>query len=164
MKLGQRLVYWVAAMMLWLVLVWTFHYQELIVGGVAASLTALLFGGQLPLTPTRLLDPRRWFWLIVYVPVFAYQCLKSNIDVALRVLSPGLQLSPGIVKIRTILKSDVARVFLANSITLTPGTMAVDIVGDTLYIHWISVAAEDPREAARAIVGPFEFFLARIFD
>ncbi len=164
MKLGQRLVYWVAAMILWLVLVWTFHYQELIVGGVAASLTALLFGGQLPLTPTRLLDPRRWFWLIVYVPVFAYQCLKSNIDVALRVLSPGLQLRPGIVKIRTILKSDVARVFLANSITLTPGTMAVDIVGDTLYIHWISVAAEDPREAARAIVGPFEFFLARIFD
>lgn len=164
MKLGQRLVYWVAAMILWLVLVWTFHYQELIVGGVAALLTALLFGGQLPLTPTRLLDPRRWFWLIVYVPVFAYQCLKSNIDVALRVLSPGLQLRPGIVKIRTILKSDVARVFLANSITLTPGTMAVDIVGDTLYIHWISVAAEDPREAARAIVGPFEFFLARIFD
>jgi multicomponent Na+:H+ antiporter subunit E len=91
-------------------------------------------------------------------------CLKSNIDVALRVLSPGLQIKPGIVKIRTALKSDAARVFLANSITLTPGTMTVEMRDDVLYIHWIEVGAEDPVAAAQKIIGPFEFFLARIFD
>ncbi|MFO7651987.1 MAG: Na+/H+ antiporter subunit E [bacterium] len=162
--MARRLTYWLAAMLVWLVLVWTLHYQELVAGAVAALITALVFGAGLPLRPVKLLDPRRWFWLVIYIPVFVYQCLKSNIDVALRVLSPGLQLRPGIVKIRTALKSDIARVFLANSITLTPGTMAVDIVGDVLYIHWIEVATADPKAAAHAIIGPFEFFLARIFD
>lgn len=162
--MARRIAYWVASMLVWLTLVWTLHYQEVIAGAVAALITALAFGGALPLRPIRLLDPRRWFWLIVYIPVFTYQCLKSNIDVALRVLSPGLQLRPGIVKIRTSLKSEIARVFLANSITLTPGTMSVEILDDTLYIHWIEVATDDPKAAARAIIGPFEFFLARIFD
>ncbi len=162
--MARRLAYWVAALLVWLVLVWTLRYEEVIAGGGAALITALIFGANLPLHPLKLLDPRRWFWLLAYIPVFGYQCLKSNIDVALRVLSPGLQLRPGIVKIRTTLKSDIARVFLANSITLTPGTMTVDISDDMLYIHWIEVATDDPKAAARAIIGPFEFFLARIFD
>jgi multicomponent Na+:H+ antiporter subunit E len=147
-----------------MVLVWTWQYEEVIAAAAVALLTALVFGANLPTQPIKLLQPRRWFWLLAYIPVFAYQCLKSNIDVALRVLSPGLQIKPGIVKIRTSLKSDIARVFLANSITLTPGTMTVEMKDDVLYIHWIEVGAEDPVAAARTIIGPFEYFLARIFD
>jgi multicomponent Na+:H+ antiporter subunit E len=162
--MARRLTYWLAAMLVWLVLVWTFHYQELLAGAVAALMTALVFGAGLPLRPVKLLDPRRWFWLAVYIPVFAYQVLKSNIDVALRVLSPGLQIRPGIVRIHTSLKSDIARVFLANCITLTPGTMSVEVHDDKLYIHWIEVATGDPDAASRVIAGPFEFFIARIFD
>jgi len=101
---------------------------------------------------------------LAYIPVFAYMCVKCNVDVALRVLSPGLQLKPGIVKIRTSLKSDIARVFLANSITLTPGTMTVELNDDVLYVHWIEVGSNDPVEAGKAIIGPFEYFLSRIFD
>jgi len=148
----------------WILLVYTLHYQEVIAGAGVALLTAVLFGRYLPLDPKRLLNPVRWFWLIVYIPVFAYMCLKSNIDVALRVLSPGLQMKPGIVKIKTRLESDIARVLLANSITLTPGTMTVEIKGDTLYIHWIEVEAGDVAATSKAIIGPFEYFLARIFD
>lgn len=160
----RRIAYFIAGVVVWLVLVWTLHYQELIAGAGVALITAVVFGGLLPLKPSRLLNPVRWFWLVVYIPVFAWQCLKSNIDVALRVLSPGLQLKPGIVKIRTTLKSDIARVMLANSITLTPGTMTVELTGDVLYIHWIEVGTLDSVEAARTIIGPFEFFLSRIFD
>ena len=162
--MSRRIAYFVAGLLVWLVLVWTFHYQELVAGIGVALLTAAVFGGSLPLAPVKLLQPARWFWLLVYIPVFAYQCLKSNIDVALRVLAPGLQIKPGIVRIRTSLKSDAARVFLANSITLTPGTMTVEMRDDVLYIHWIEVGAEDPVSAAKKIIGPFEFFLARIFD
>ena len=147
-----------------MLLVYTFQYQEVLVGVGVALLTAVFFGRHLPVQPSRLLHPVRWFWLLVYIPVFVYMCLKANIDVALRVLSPGLQIRPGIVKIRTNLKSDVARVFLANSITLTPGTMTVEIKDDVLYIHWIEVGASDITAASKAIVGPFEYFLARIFD
>lgn len=162
--MSRRIAYFVLGFAVWVLLVYTFHYQEVIAGIGVALLTAVLFGKSLPLQPSKLLSPVRWFWLLAYIPVFAYMCVKCNIDVALRVLSPGLQLKPGIVKIRTSLKSDIARVFLANSITLTPGTMTVELKDDVLYIHWIEVGSNDPAEAGKAIIGPFEYFLSRIFD
>jgi len=160
----RRIAYFFAGFVVWMVLVWTLHYQEVVAGIGVALLTAAVFGGTLPMQPVKLVQPRRWFWLLVYIPVFAYECLKSTIDVALRVLSPGLQLKPGIVRIKTRVKSDVGRVFLANSITLTPGTMTVEIKDDVLYIHWIEVGSDDPVAAAKRIIGPFEYFLTRIFD
>jgi multicomponent Na+:H+ antiporter subunit E len=162
--MGKRFAYFVLGFVVWMILVYTFQYQEVIVGLGVALLTTVIFGRHLPLQPAKLLNPVRWFWLLVYIPVFAYMCLKANIDVALRVLSPGLLIKPGIVKIRTQLKSDIARVFLANSITLTPGTMTVEIKEDVLYIHWIEVGEGDMTAASKAIIGPFEYFLARIFD
>jgi multicomponent Na+:H+ antiporter subunit E len=162
--MAKRLAYFVLGFVVWMLLVWTLDIQEVVAGLGVGILTAALFGSYLPVKPSRLLNPVRWFWLLVYVPVFGYQVVKSNIDVALRVLSPGLQIRPGIIKVKTRLKSDIARVFLANSITLTPGTMTVEVKDDVLYIHWIEVGAEDLEGATRAIVGPFEYFIGRIFD
>lgn len=162
--MARRFCYWVAGFAVWLLLTWSVDWQEIIAGAVVSFVAAAAFGGRLPIEPRKLLNPARWFWLLVYIPVFVYQCFKSNVDVALRVLSPGLQIKPGIVKIRTRLTSEVGRVFLANSITLTPGTMSVELTGDVLYIHWIEVGSDDPDTAARQIVGPFEYFLHRIFD
>lgn len=162
--MARRFAYFIVGWIIWLLLGWTLNYQELIAGAAVAFITAGLFGGYLPLEVGKLFNPVRWFWLLVYIPVFGWQCLKANIDVALRVLSPGLNLKPGIVKIKTSLKSDIAKVFLANSITMTPGTLTVEIKDDTLYIHWIEIRSEDPEEMARLIKGPFEFFLKRIFD
>lgn len=162
--MSRRLLFWAAGFVVWLLLTWTLNYQEVIAGLAVSFLASAVFGGYLPVEPVKLINPVRWFWLIVYIPVFLYQCLKSNIDVALRVLSPGLQLRPAIVRVKTSLVSEVGRVFLANSITLTPGTMTVELRDDMLYIHWIEMGSEDPVKAARAIFGPFEFFLRRIFD
>jgi multicomponent Na+:H+ antiporter subunit E len=75
-----------------------------------------------------------------------------------------MPLKPGIVKVKTTLKSDIAKTFLANSITMTPGTMSVDVVDDILYIHWIWVHEEDIEKATKIIVGPFEKYIANIFD
>jgi len=162
--MAKRIAYFIAGVIVWVLLSWTLHYQEVLAGVAVSAIAAGMFGGNLPLKASKLLNPVRWFWLLVFIPVFIWQCLKANIDVALRVLSPGLNLKPGIVKIKTNLKSDIARVFLANSITMTPGTLTVEIKDDNLYIHWIEVRSEDPEECARMIKGPFEFFLARIFD
>lgn len=162
--IARRVALLVLCFGVWFLLVWSTGWQEVVFGFGAAVLAAIFFGNIFPVGFARLLNPVRWFWLLVYVPVFVWQCLRANVDVALRVLAPGLELRPGIVRIRTSLKSDIARVFLANSITLTPGTMSVELVGDTLYIHWIEVTTDDPDAAARRIIGPFEFFLKRIFD
>ncbi|MCK4510510.1 Na+/H+ antiporter subunit E, partial [bacterium] len=57
----------------------------------------------------------------------------------------------------------LAKTFLANSITLTPGTFTLDIIGDTLLVHWIVVKSEDGEEAARLISGRFEKYLKAVF-
>ncbi|GAG73932.1 unnamed protein product [marine sediment metagenome] len=98
--------------------------------------------------------------------MFLWECFKANLDVAYRVLHPRLPINPGIVKVRTKLTTDTALTFLANSITLTPGTMSVDIDKDNgiLYIHWIDVKTKDVESATRIIVDRFEKVLKKIFD
>lgn len=164
MRVARTVTYWFAALAVWLLLSWDVGLATIVSGVVFGLIAALWFGGELPIRPARLLNPVRWFWVLVYIPVFAWECFKANIDVAMRVLSPGLMLRPGIVKIRTTLKSEIARAFLANSITMTPGTMTVEIQDDVLYIHWIDVKTDDPQLAGKMIKGPFEKLLARIFD
>jgi len=81
-------------------------------------------------------------------------------------LHPRLPINPGIVKVKTKLTTDTALTFLANSITLTPGTMSVDIDKDNgiLYIHWIDVKTKDVESATKIIVERFEKILKKIFD
>jgi multicomponent Na+:H+ antiporter subunit E len=76
-----------------------------------------------------------------------------------------MPIHPGIVKIKTSLKSDSAITALANSITLTPGTLTVDVTDDGyLYVHWINVKATDTDEASKLIAQKFEYFIERIFE
>ena len=85
-------------------------------------------------------------------------------DVALRVINPKLPINPGIVTYKTKLKSDTAKVFLANSITLTPGTLSIDVIGDELFIHWIDVTSDDPEVIFNEIGSDFERILKEIFE
>ena len=57
----------------------------------------------------------------------------------------------------------MGRLILANSITLTPGTLTIDIKEDTLYIHWIDVKTEDIDKATENIVRKFEKYLEKIY-
>jgi multicomponent Na+:H+ antiporter subunit E len=108
--------------------------------------------------------PQRLFWALIYVPVLFLHVVRANLDVAYRVLHPALPIRPGIVKATTSLKSPAGRVLLANSITLTPGTLSVDLVDDVLYIHRIYVPETDPDEKTRQSLAKFEGFLRRIFE
>ena len=76
-------------------------------------------------------------------------------------------MSPGIlVKVKTGLKSESGLTFLANSITLTPGTMSVDIDRENgcIYVHWINVKDADTEKATQIIANKFEKVLSRIFE
>lgn len=145
---------------------WDGSYQTVywIIGAVVSLLTAIVFGRHFLKGTFKVLNPLRYFWLIIYIPIFLWECIKANFDVAYRVIHPALPIKPGIVKVKTILKSDIARVMLANSITMTPGTLSVDITGDTLYIHWINVRSKNPAVYTKMITGRFENLLKRIFE
>ncbi len=85
--------------------------------------------------------------------------IKSNFKLAYIVLTPGLPINPGIVKVRTKLKSPMARLLLANSITLTPGTLTIELEGEWLYVHWVTVESADIEVATQSIVAGFERYL-----
>jgi len=135
-----------------------------VVGVIVALLGTVVFGGYFTKKPMKFLQLHRLFWIIVYIPVFIWYMLRANIDVAYRVLHPERPIKPGIVKIKTSLKSDIAKVFLANSITLTPGTMTCEIEDEYLYIHWIWVQTSAMDKASKIIASPFEKYLRRIFE
>ena len=80
--------------------------------------------------------PVYWAWL-------AWQIVKANVDVARRILNPRLDISPTLIKVRGSQRDDVGRVTYANAITLTPGTVSIDIVGREITVHAISREAAD---------------------
>lgn len=155
---------------LWLLLNWPkpgvgFDRQILYLGLGVALLVSVVFRKILTPGVSKFFSPKRWFWFLIYVPVFFYYCIKANLDVLYRVIHPDMPIKPGIVKIKTSLRSHSALTALANSITLTPGTMSVDITEDGyIYIHWIYVRSTDTEEASKIIAGPFEKFIRRIFE
>jgi len=163
----SRIVLFFIALLAWFMLTWPPDIQHIIIGIAVSAFVSFITGDLFIRRPHMLKHPLRyWYFFAHYVPIFLWQCLKANIDVAYRVLHPKLPINPGIVKVKTDLKTDTALTFLANSITLTPGTMSVDIDKDNgvLYIHWIDVKASDTKGATEIIVKRFEEILKKIFE
>ncbi len=166
----RRLVYFIVGFVIWIIWTWPFvegqiDIQIVVAGLIASACVAVLFHEMLPKEHHVFLSPLRLFWLLVYVPVFFYYMVKANFDVLYRVLHPKMPIKPGIVKIKTNLKTDSGITALANSITLTPGTMTVDLTDDGyLYIHWINVQSGDLEQATKIIAGKFEWFIKKIFE
>ena len=115
--------------------------------GVFLSIVAGIFGRKLLFKneDSRMLNPVRWLYFIAYLGPFLFAMAKANIDVAYRVITG--RINPGIVKISPNLKTDLGITMLGNSITLTPGTLSVDIdeKANDLYIHWINVKHKEPE-------------------
>lgn len=162
----SKIVLFIIGFIVWMLLGWPPDLQHAIIGIFVAGLVTFLTGDMFTKRPHHFMHISRYLWFAYYVPVFIWECLRANIDVTLRVINPTLPINPGIVKVKTILKSDTALTFLANSITLTPGTLCVDIdqKEGTLYIHWIDVKAIDVEKATQLIVARFEKILKRIFE
>lgn len=160
----KQLAWFISLIAIWLLLTWSLDPQQVIVGVVVSICLALILSKLGRDVTGKICNPIRWFWFDLYLVYFFYYCIRANLDVAYRVLNPNMPIRPGIVKVRTELQSDVAKTFLANSITLTPGTLTVDIVDDHLFIHWINIVTDDPQKRTDIIVKRFENMLRRIFE
>ena len=148
----------------WLLLTSDFSVANLLVGAATALVTSLIFAKYFFKNVVKFLQPERYFWFLVFLVIIIWECIKANFDVAYRVLHPAMPIKPGIVKLKLDLKSDFARTMLANSITMTPGTITVDIVDDDLFVHWIYVSSENPEEYRKKIAGRFEKYIKKTFD
>jgi len=162
-KMGRFIVNWVFLMLLWIMFTSTFAAQELIIGGLVTMVISFLSIRLFTCCGLSLLSPVKIFWMIYYFGVFLKALIMANLDVARRVISPSLPINPGIVKFKTKLTTNYSKMVLANSITLTPGTLSIDVIGDTFYIHWIDVTTTDPEKAFTEIAEEFEKVLLKIF-
>jgi len=160
----KRFILFLVALAIWVLLVLPLNIQSFTLGIMVALLVAMLFGNYFIEDTGKFWELKRWAWFLYYIPVFAYYMILANLDVMYRVLHPLMPINPGIVKVRTRLKSKSGRAALCNSITLTPGTLTVDICGEYLYIHWINVKSQDTAEASRRIVEKFENILEKVFE
>jgi multicomponent Na+:H+ antiporter subunit E len=137
--------------------------EEAIVGALISALLSIVLFKYVNYTIDIKLPYRLLVFLFVYVPVFIWQLLLSNLDIARRVLSPKIPLNPGIVKVDTKLEGDFAKLTLANSITLTPGTLSIDVEDQGIYVHTVDVKGKDKESRNKEVAGIFEKILGVVF-
>ncbi|MDD2206814.1 MAG: Na+/H+ antiporter subunit E [Aminobacterium sp.] len=157
----------VTSFLMYLLLVWSGGTINVVEIGIALILATILAFASHTWNPSkpfsfRALNPLRWITFVYYVCVpFAIGLIKANFDVAMRVITGHI--NPGIVKLEPGLKSDLAKTILADSITLTPGTLTVDVDDDgAFYIHWINVLDVSPDE--KQVYGSFAHWARRLAD
>jgi len=162
---------WVALFIFWIVISGNTRTENIIVGAIATLITASFMKDLLT-------DDIRYRGHLIekilsfaflhapqYIFIMIFRLIESNFKVAKHALL--MDINPGIVKIKTNLHSDTGITILANSITLTPGTLTIDVdkkLGEAyLYVHWIDVKTLNRDKAGEMIKGDLEEWLKKIF-
>ncbi len=150
------------SMLLWTLLTGTLDRQELITGGFVSFLVTALFTSRLAIFTGFRFSWLAPFYIFSYLGIFLIALLRANFDLSVRVLSPSLPIRPKMVEVKTALKSPLAKLMLANTITLTPGTLTVDVIDDRLQVHWVNCPpGSTSQTATQEIVANFEKHIGR---
>lgn len=156
----------ILSLSLWLILNGRADVQTVIVGVPVALVVTSLWGRLRPSGPDATLAARGWRGMvrlisreILYAGLLVRQIVKANLAVVRMIWAPEIEVEPCLVRLRTRLRTKAARVALADSITLTPGTVTVSLDGDELIVHALD------RDMAHGLIGSaFERELLRLED
>lgn len=130
----------VALFLIWLILAASYDLVHLVLGAAAAVVVLWLN----PIAPSSPFKNVSWWGLVGYLPWLFIRILKSGIHVTRLILDPALPIQPKLIHHSTELESEGEVVILGNSITLTPGTITVEVGPDELLVHTIDdVAGRD---------------------
>lgn len=163
----NRIVLFILSYIVWCLLCWVPDWQHLIAGVVISLIVTWIFGEMFLSGKGKLKGPKSYFYFMFYfLPVFILEVIKENINMALRIINPEMPIKPGIVKVKTSLKSDTAISLLAWAITLTRGALCVDADKDNgfLYVHWIDIRGKNIDEATRLVCGRFEGIIKKVME
>jgi len=143
----------------WIILSGKFDPFHLSLGVISSSLISLISSDLLFENTSKKGRFKEALRFIRYTGWLLYQIVLANIYVAFLALHPRMKdmLDPTIVTFKTKLKSNLSRVTLANSITLTPGTITIRMEDDVFYVHSLN------RKTAEGLPGEMEERIARIF-
>lgn len=154
---------WITLCLIWIIANGTLATPTLITGVIISAAIALAFATFSKTYSVIHWSPKVLIYYLIYFGLFSLELIKANLNVMRLVFRPDLNINPGIVEIKTSLQTPLGRLALANSITLTPGTLVVDVREDSLFVHWIDVKHRDPQLATEAIASRFEKLLKVIY-
>lgn len=147
----------------WLLFTWSVRWQELLLGFgwslIISTLTYRFFFQEHEAARRSVLP--RGYLLIVYLVVLTFAMYVASFKVLWQVIRG--RANPGVVHFRTRLRADIARVALTNAITLTPGTITLDLDEDHVIVHWLDARTTHSRYAGELIKGAYERLLGKIW-
>ncbi len=156
---GAPIKLFATLLLFWLLLSASLAPESVVVGVLVAAAVAFFLRTNLTYLTGYRFTLASLAATVAYVAYFLKELVKANLAMATLVLTPSLPVKPAIVRVRTHLTNPVARLLLANSITLTPGTLSVEMKGEWLYVHWVVAEATEAEAATRAIAAGFERYL-----
>ncbi len=116
-------------------LLWSGHYTTQLIGfGLVSCLGVVLLCWRMGIVDREALPLDLTWRTLRYIPWLTLEVVKSNIDLAKRVLSPRLPISPQLVELQATQKTDLGRITFANSITLTPSTVTIEARRDGRFV------------------------------
>jgi len=129
-----------ALFVLWVLLSGKFDSFHLVLGLVLSFCVAWINSGHSPFVPRF----RLWWKILLYLPWLFTRIVHSSLHVTKLILHPRLPIHPRLIRYESTLEESSAIVLLGNSITLTPGTITVEVNGRVLLVHALDeVSAED---------------------
>ena len=135
--MGQVISMAVVLLIFWLTL--SGNYTTfLITAGVISSIVIAVLAYRMDVADKEGHPIHLGFAALTYWPWLVWQIILSALNVTRIIVSPSLPISPTLTRVKMSQKTDVGRVTYANSITLTPGTISVDIEGDEILVHAIT--------------------------
>ncbi len=167
--MAKRFIVFIILFILWLLLTFTLEPISVLVGLAASVLVSLTFKKNFwTKNPEKFLQGKRFLKFFEFLGVFAWECVKANFDMAFRVLHPKMPLKPAILKVKTNCRTETSITFLANFITLTPGTFTLDadLENGFLYIHCVNAPQKsaNPSEDLRRQIEKFEKLIIEVFE
>lgn len=139
--------YFVLLFLFWIILSQQLTLEIGLIGAGAVGLI-MLYSKSLLFSPaeTNLFSPGKILLFIRFIMVMLIEIIKSNWQVAKIVLSPSLPISPSFIKVKKTFEKDFDKVIFGNSVTLTPGTLTVDIDEEGFLVHVLTKEAGEGLE------------------
>ncbi len=138
LNLNHHLLLFATMLLLWILLTGSLALDELVVGIFVAAIVSLISAPYINILDGIKYHPTAIISVFTYLGYFFIELIKANFDMARRVLSPSLPISPELLEVETQLESKLGQMLLANSITLTPGTLSVELRHNHILVHWIA--------------------------
>lgn len=154
---------WLLLTFVWIAISSSLAIESVATGTVISAAMAYVFARKFEIWRGIRFSPQRFYHFILYTGVFLVELVRANINMMRYVYAPRIDVDPGVVKVKIGLKSPIGRLALANSISLTPGSLVLDMSVEELTVHCLDMRTIDATDPSRTIARPFEKHLEKSF-